>query len=65
MRPVAAALLLIGAAPETMASDPNVSSVVNAVPTIVTYSRPLDSPPFVTYAAYEVTIVNNSTNTLN
>jgi hypothetical protein len=56
-RPAAAALL-IAAAGSGMAADPNVLSTVNSVPSIVTYSRPLQSPPFVTYVAYEVSIVN-------
>lgn len=63
-RPTAAALLL-AAATCSMAADPTVLSTVTAVPSVVTYSRPLQTPPFATYVAYEVAIVNNSTNTLN
>jgi hypothetical protein len=55
----------IGVATSAFAGDPNVISTVTAVPSIVTYSRPEESPPLITYAAYEISVVNNSTNTLN
>jgi len=48
-----------------MAGDPSVLSTVGPVPSVVTYSRPLATPPLFTYAAYEVMVTNNSTNTLN
>lgn len=47
------------------AADPNVVVTVTAVPTIVSLSRPTATPPLNTFAAYEVSITNNSTNTKN
>ncbi len=35
------------------------------MPTIVTLSRPADTPPLTTYAAYEIRVTNNSTNPKN
>ena len=61
-RPLTAALL-IGAATTGMAADPIVDISVIPVPETVSLSRV--SPPFVTYAAYEVTVINKSVNTLN
>jgi hypothetical protein len=61
---LAACAALVGSLP-AQAGDPNVTTSVTALPAIVTYSRPADSPPFVTYAAYEVTVTNLSQNTLN
>jgi hypothetical protein len=67
--PVCAGLLaiagmLVGASP-AFAGDPLVESVVTPLPPIVTYSRPTAEPPLLTYAAYEVTVTNNSKNVLN
>src|SRR5512134_2470624 len=59
------AAAMFGIATSAIAADPMVVISVTAVPSIVTYSRPDESPPLVTYAAYEVGVVNNSTNTLN
>jgi hypothetical protein len=62
---ILAALANVLLVPSALGADPNVLSTVTAVPTTVTYSRPADTPPFLTYAAYEITITNNSTNVLN
>lgn len=56
---------LLGAVSSAIGADPNVVSTVTAVPPVVTYSRPDESPPLTTYIAYEISIVNQSTNTLN
>ena len=56
---------MIGIANSAIAADPNVVSTVTAVPSTVTYSRPDESPPLVTYVAYEISIINKSKNTLN
>jgi hypothetical protein len=59
-----AVALGLGAAP-SYAADPLVDATVVAVPEVVTLSRPDATPPASYYAAYEVKIVNNSTNVLN
>ena len=56
---------MIGISTSAIAGDPSVASTVTAVPTTVTYSRPNESPPLITYVAYEISIVNNSKNVLN
>jgi len=61
-RPVAAALL-IGIATPTLASDPLVGVTVVAVSGTETVSN--SRPPLITYMAFKVDVVNNSTNTLN
>jgi hypothetical protein len=58
-----AVALGLGAAP-SYAADPNVASLVTPVPAIVTYSR-VSPTVLTTYAAYEISITNNSTNVLN
>jgi hypothetical protein len=61
-RPVAAALL-IGIATPTFASDPLVGITVAAVSGTETVSN--SRPPLITYMAFKVDVVNNSTNTIN
>jgi hypothetical protein len=61
-RPVAAALL-IGIATPTIASDPLVGITVAAVSGTETVSN--SRPPLITYMAFKVDVVNNSTNTIN
>jgi len=58
-----AVALVLGTAP-VHAADPNVASIVTAVPSVVTYSR-VSPVVLTTYAAYEISITNNSTNVLN
>lgn len=62
---VAAVLTSAALVAPALAADPNVVTTVSPVPATVTYSRLAATPPFVTYAAYEISITNNSTNTLN
>lgn len=59
---LAASALLCGPA---MAGNPLVAVTVTAIPTTVTFSRPALTRPLTTYAAYEISVANNSTNTLN
>lgn len=59
------ATAIFGATAPAFAADPLVDASVVAVPEVVTRSRPTASPPASYYAAYEVNIVNNSTNVLN
>ncbi|MGA0612025.1 hypothetical protein [Caldimonas sp. KR1-144] len=58
------AMGLCGALP-ALAASPTVDISVVPVPATVSYSRPSATPPLVTRAAYEVRIVNQSTNTIN
>ena len=59
------AAAMIGVSTSAIAADPNVASMVTAVPNTVTYSRPNENPPLITFVAYEISIVNNSKNVLN
>lgn len=47
------------------AGSPDVTVVVKALPTVVSYARPQATPPLNTHAAYAVTITNLSTNVIN
>lgn len=62
-------LLAVGialtAAMPALAASPTVEITVVPVPTVVSYARPSATPPLVTRAAYEIRIVNQSTNTIN
>lgn len=60
------ALSLSGLLGPVQAADPDVTATVLPVPDFVTLSRPTAVPSALTYyAAYEVKIINNSTNVLN
>jgi len=65
MRKLLFAAAIISISTLAVAADPNVASTVTAVPATVTYSRPNESPPLITFVAYEISIVNNSKNVLN
>ena len=65
MRKLLFAVAMIGISTSAIAADPNVASKVTAVPNTVTYSRPNENPPLITFVAYEISIVNNSKNVLN
>jgi hypothetical protein len=62
---IAAILTSTAFVASSLAADPVVDTTVTPAPAVVTYSRLADSPPFVTYAAYQISITNNSTNALN
>jgi hypothetical protein len=55
---------LAGGPSPVSAASPSVAIQVLAVPTLVTYSRG-GASPLATYAAYQISVVNNSTNVIN
>lgn len=59
------ATLVLSAPLGVLAASPTVDISVVPVPTVVSYSRPSATPPLVTRAAYEVRVVNRSTNVIN
>lgn len=62
----AAALMLCMAATTSFAGrNPAVEAEVTALPDTVTFSRPSASPPVTNFAAYRVTITNDSRNVVN
>lgn len=66
LRAALLALSLSGILAPVQAADPDVTATVLPVPDFVTLSRPTAVPSALTYyAAYEVKIINNSTNVLN
>ncbi len=61
----AAAALLLAATSAFAGKQPAVEVTITALPAEVTLSRPASTPPLASFAAYRVTIANNSINVVN